>query len=58
MYAIAQSEAMDMSHTGLMNLGVIPKSFPFVRSWGSKVLDAWKQVTRNKLTEEGGVRQD
>ena len=58
-YAIAQSEAMYVSHTSPMNLGVMSKSFPFVESWGSKVRDTWKQVTRNsvKLTEEGGVRQ-
>ena len=38
-YVIAQSEAMYVSHAGLMNLGVIPKSFPSVGSWSSKVWD-------------------
>ena len=59
-YAIAQSEAIDVLHTGPMNHEVIPQSFTFVGSSGSKVQDTWKQVTRNsvKLTEEGGVRQN
>ena len=42
-----------------MNLGVIPKSFPYVGSSDSKVRETWKPVTRNSvnLTAKGGARQ-